>query len=650
MYDFGSSDPHTNKITLGHIAALDAMSAYSTAQQIYLHSLPGYRNLFGKLNTSTDQYDGWNIAINSSGAVFLTHGDGASYSDSSEIGVVSATTQHTLVTTWDGSTFKVYVDGGSPSSVAYSKSISSAPNTPVTINTRNDDGRSGAPARQGHIMFWDDALTDQEAWNFHAGMMPRLDALVFWVPGIMDPDSDWIGQNAGTKSGTVVIAEDVFTTWYWPFDEGADPGAEAEAPAAALQIGDTPILELSLPGGTKYYGSAETNVLSSYQGKILTWGQISNGVSEASNTLARVETPVTIDDNDKEFAHLLEGANGHQIRGSAATIRILGSGLTAYTRFAGVIDSWSQSESNRYTINLRPNDTPLERKFPKMRITQFDWPNADPDALGRYVPIVLGYQSSVGDTDEGMVPTYYVDTENYVYLVAFGYLKEVTNVYVDGTKTTSGFTITHPVVNGKQFTCIDFSGDQSTSIITADVQGYENQGNGSGTLVTSPVRQIEHVLENFIFGDYQSGTWASGVAPIDDMTLAIADNFMLDEGYEGSVYIADDQIKGRDFVNDWLKTWEMRAYWTRDGNIAFLGLDHRTKDLVISSPWIRWEQEEMGLVHNVEVTAIIDRLTGSHVRNSVDDRLKQSLEVRDPSIDEEAAESLDMIYGSARMA
>jgi hypothetical protein len=125
---------------------------------------------------------------------------------------------------------------------------------------------------------------------------------------------------------------------------------------------------------------------------------------------------------------------------------------------------------------------------------------------------------------------------------------------------------------------------------------------------------------------------------------------MIEEGYEGSIRIANNQIKGRSFVDSWLKSWEMRAYWTREGNIAIVPLDHREKDLVISSPWIRWEQEEMGFKHNVGVTGIVDRITGRHVKNSVDDQLKQSLEVRDPSIDEEAAESLDMEYGAARLA
>lgn len=645
-YNFGTSDGHSNYIHFGDIAGMDAPVVYSVAFWVYINTTSGgNRVVIAKRSGGV----GWRVVINSSDKCQAYHEDSGAGSYSTEAGTAVGTgAWHHLVVTWDGSNIRYYLDGVADGSPAFTQAID-ANAVNVTIGA---DGATGLAARIGHMMWWNVALSTDEGPMVYGGMIPRLDALQFWVPGIMDPDSDWISQTAGTKSGTVTIVEGSNKSWLWPFDDDIDTLVGAGAGAAAIQIGDTPVLELDLPGGTKYYGSAETNAhgLANYSGKLLQWGNIANGVSEASNVLARVETPVTIDDNDKEWAQILEGSSGNQVRGSDARIKILGDGLDPYTRFAGKIDSWSQPEPHRYVINLRPDDTPLERKFPKIRITQFDWPDASPDAIGLYVPLIYGYQSSVGDTDEGMVPTMYVDTSSYVYLVAFGYLKEVSAVYVDGTKEpTANYSITHPEVNGKQFTCIDFTSDQGSSIITADVQGYENAGNGTGTLIESPVRQLEHLLENFVYGDYQTGEWLTGNAPIDDETFAITDNFCLDEGYEGSIFITDDQVKARDSVNEWLKSWEMRAYWTREGNIGVLALDHREKNLVIDSPWIRWEQEDMAFAQHVEVSAIIDRLTGRYVKNSVDDQLKQSLEVRDPSVDEEAADSLDMEYGAARI-
>jgi hypothetical protein len=649
LYDFGNSDSHSNRIDFGDISALNAPTVYSTAFQLYVNAVVNARIIFSKGQGSSHY---WAIGTDTSTPtkIVVKHYDGT-LSSATSTGTLTLTTIHTVVVVWDGSNVYFYFDGVAAGSPALTRTPGSNSDN-VTLGN-HDSGASGAACRTGHAMWWDVALTAQEAQAWHGGMVCRLDALKFWAPCISDPGSDYWGGNAGTKSGSVSITDDFFATWYWPFDNDSDPAIGVAAAAPAIQIGDTPVVELDLPGATKYYGAAETNAhgLANYSGKLLQWGQIANGVSETSNVLARVETPVTIDDNDKEFAQLLEGSSGHQIRGCDARIKILGDGLDPYTRFAGKVDSWSQPEPHRYVINLRPNDTPLERKFPKIRITQFDWPDASPDVLGLYVPIIYGYHNSVGDTDEGMVPTLYVDTSGYVYLVAFGYLKEVTAVYVDGTKeSASSYSITHPEVNGRQFTCIDFTSDQGSSIVTADVRGYENAGNGTGTLIESPVRQLEHLLENFVYGDYQTGSWLTGNAPIDDETFAIADNFMLDEGYEGSVFISDDQTKGRDFVNDWLGSWEMRAYWTREGNIGILALDHREKDLVISSPWIRWEQEDIAFAQHVEVSAIIDRLAGRHVKNSTDNQFKQSLEVRDPSIDEEASDSLDMEYGAARLA
>jgi hypothetical protein len=292
--------------------------------------------------------------------------------------------------------------------------------------------------------------------------------------------------------------------------------------------------------------------------------------------------------------------------------------------------------------------------FPKDRITEFDWPNAHADAIGQYAPKVYGTHDSTGDTGQGMIPAYYVDTSGFRYALAVGYLKDVRAVYVDGTKEDSAnYAITNPTVNGRQWTLIDFTSDQASSVITADVDGYEEAANGTGTLITNPVRQIEHCFENFIWGDYKSGAWLNAQAPIADGAFSIAADFCDVEGYEGAIYIAGDQLKGRDFFNSWLETFDARAYWTRQGELAVLFLNHAEVDLYKDNAtkyrWIRWEEHEMGYSGRLNVEGVASRITVRYVNNSVEGALKHSLEVRDLSIDDERADSVDLTYGPARL-
>lgn len=418
------------------------------------------------------------------------------------------------------------------------------------------------------------------------------------------------------------------------------------------EIGDIPVLQVDFPDTTRYYGDRSVNRLSRrlYQEKVLNWSNISRKFLIFSSDIIRPEFTVEIDDNDKEFANLLASKYKKQIRRSAASLNLVGSSLADFPEFTGVLATWGQFSPHKYRWVFRQDDEPLERKFPKTRITELDWPNADSDAIGKYAPILLGSHSSVGESGGGMVPTYNVDTVGFRYTPSVGYSKAVTAVYDDGGKVaTSDYAITYPIVNGRTWTLIDFT-SAPTGIITADVDGYDENGDGTGDLIIDPVKQLEHVFENFIWGDYRTGSWQTGNAPIADNAFETAIAFANNEGYEGAIRIAGDQIKGRDFFNNWLKTWDARAYWTRTGDLAVLFLNHAEVDFYKSGySWLRWEQHEHGYSDRAEIEEITKRITIRYVKNSVENALKRTLEVNDLSIDEETSDSVDLVYGPARL-
>ncbi len=422
----------------------------------------------------------------------------------------------------------------------------------------------------------------------------------------------------------------------------------------AVTIGSIPVLELDLPGATKYYGEAgdRADSIAGYIGKVMAWGNVQRQVSEHQASLPRPEFAVTLDDNDREFAKLIEGSTGDQILGSAARHKLLGNNLAEWTEFTGKLFKWVQRPVHQYVLSLRHDDEPLYRKFPKLRITQFDFPSADSTAIGQYYPIVLGVHDSNADTNAGMLPTYYIDKTGYRYLVSLGYTN-VRRVYGDGSIiSVSDYAITHPTINGNDVTLVDFTdSSHDGEVITVDLDGYDTDGDGGGTIIENPVTQLEYLMENFIFGDWRSGSWLTSQAPIADTELTTAETFATTEAYEGAIYVAGDQVQASEVVNNWLKSWEARAFWTRDGELAPLFLDHSpTAIYKDGDSWLRHERDDMGFTHRQNVEGRTSRISIRYVKNSVDDQLKQTIEVRDLSIDKENADSLDMEYGPAKVA
>jgi hypothetical protein len=415
-----------------------------------------------------------------------------------------------------------------------------------------------------------------------------------------------------------------------------------------------PVLEMDLPGGTKRYAEQELSFRSAgqYQGKILSWSDITKSIAVTTNDLTRKEVSVTIDDADQEFAKLVSGGSGHQVENSVSRVKLVMDVGVTHTRFAGRLFSYRQGEPRRWELTFYPDDVPLENKFPILYLTENDWPAIHDSAAGEVAPIVYGKHSSVGHSDAGMVPTFYVDTRNRYYFVSTGRIKAIDQVYRAGVPLDPGVgVLTYLLIRGKHVSVIEFTSDQGDPKefpITCDVQGIENVGDGSGSLITNPVTQVEHALENFVYGDYRSGLWLTSQAPIDASSFGAAATFATNEGYQGAMYIQESQ-DGRTFFDEWLRSWEMRAFWDDSGDIQLSVLDHSLANLYISNPWIRWEQHESSFDEDYNRQDIVDRLTGTYISDTVENKRIRALEIRDISIGEDVVDTLDMIYGPASL-
>jgi len=399
----------------------------------------------------------------------------------------------------------------------------------------------------------------------------------------------------------------------------------------------------------RYSDMGRPAVAGLYEAKVLSWGgSISRGVNLRENSLELSNVEIVLDDTDQALTTLLEGGSRHSVRGATATIYLASRNVAAanwLTVYAGRIETYSRPSPLMWSFQLSPLDLPLQREsVPKARISASDWPASALAVRDLPVPILYGRISSANGANNGAVPCHYVDSGGFRYLVAGGWLKAIDTVYKDGTPVAAAdYTVTHPTVNGRVYTPIDFTATQGTSVITCDAQGYEATGDGTGTLITDPAAIGIHVLTNWIYGDYKAGAWlAASTAPVD--TTSWGTTFFSDRGYQASLYISSAKRTGLAVVNDLLKSFEAKACWTTAGKIA-LKVEDFTSWAYVTDLILR-EDEMQGWSLGYPVGNLIDEVEAQYALTPTGG-YQQTLKVKDLGTGENAPEALDLPYTSA---
>jgi hypothetical protein len=407
------------------------------------------------------------------------------------------------------------------------------------------------------------------------------------------------------------------------------------------------VLELTLPTGTFRY--ADVPVLSSglYADRVLGWGPLGRGVNLRLSSLDPFETEVTLADTDQQLSKLIESSTGHQVRNSAAVIKLACEGLSSsdwFTLFSGRIESYQQAGALAWTLKLRPQDKPLNAEScPKAVLSRSDWPNCRPESVGLRVPIIYGKHDSVSGTNSGAVPLEIVDTLACRYLLCVGYAKAVDRVYVDGVPA-SGWSKEYRTANGRAYTCVTFTTSQGDKTITADVQGLEATGDGSGTLLEDPPTVLKHVLVNFIYGDWKTGSWlADASAPID--TTSFATTFYSDRGFKVSRRLGRVR-KGVDIVNEFLSSLEAKATWTWGGKIA-LKVEAPAVSSIYASGLLLDGRDLAGWGFDYPTGTLIDRVDGDWFYEESSGNYLQAMQVRDVSLTEEAPDAITLPWSGA---
>lgn len=315
-----------------------------------------------------------------------------------------------------------------------------------------------------------------------------------------------------------------------------------------------------------------------------------------------------------------------------------------FTVFRGAVDRWSQSDRLTVTLTLRAGSPALGRFFPAFAVREQDYPEADPQAVGQYLPLLYGRHNSAGVTGTGFVPTLSVGPR--AYLVCLGRAKQVLAVYRDGSIVTD-YQVSHPVRGGKTVTEVVFNADQGDAAITVDAEGYESVGDGSGDLVVNPAHQLRHLLSNFVLATYQRGPWLPASPFLDGQSFEATADFLAASRLHGARHLGGEQRRGLDVLEEWCDSFFVKPFLTAEGRLAIRPLDHRKTTPFLDDPWLR-EEDISGFEPITDPLSLVRRISAQYLLGSVDGKYFRTLEVADLSVPaEEGTRNLQMPWVGA---
>lgn len=379
------------------------------------------------------------------------------------------------------------------------------------------------------------------------------------------------------------------------------------------------------------------------------WGSVSTGIQARGESLQRLTVSLQIADPDRWWNKKTSGPYALQLRGSAFTIWMGAAGVAFpdwYPAFRGVLQSWSLVGTAAWTLVGGPSDQWLRGFVPRHPITTADYPLSSAQVMDQYIAVVYGKHSTAGLGGGGAYVCPLVNSQTFSYLVGLGGIS-VDTVYVSGEVVSSGYSVARPTRGGKTVTEVTFTADQGTAEVRVDVRGYDDVGDGTGTLIENPVDVLMHLVTNFGRGDWRSGAWGTPDAELLDM-----DGLSLCRAYFETFGIKNSKILiGRERLADVISSWAVSNYvkpfWTHDGKLSVVPLDHRPlRRYLGASWWVRgWAEEHGEFRPSSDDTGVRDEVALDYM--AIGDGTKQTLRVRLPDEDEYSSDNvkMDWSYG-----
>ncbi|MCP4878334.1 MAG: hypothetical protein GY896_23010 [Gammaproteobacteria bacterium] len=405
-----------------------------------------------------------------------------------------------------------------------------------------------------------------------------------------------------------------------------------------------------------------------YKNRVMQWAPIR--YSAAGFAIERVSTGARVADPDNELGALFAGKDGREARFSPVDLRYASPNIIDktkwYTAFTGVLSSWEEAEPRVWNLFFRVDDDGLDSETPRIKITEFDFPDADPKVFSNFVQVPYGVHDTDGLSEDGAILCVDVDKIRFRRFVSLGIMKSVIRVYskagnddppverssgyASGTAATAGYRVINPIINGRQYTLLEFNvtgaGEDELFAeleITCDLEGVEDIGDGTGALVRN-ANAYMHFVSNFVFANYQSGNWLPTDSRLDADSFAEVQTFLNNLGQDTSRLIGGKARgrKAKDELADWAFQLRIKVFWEEDGQLAARPFSPFTLDVYKDDPWIReglHDIEEPS--YDVIETGIKQQIFINYIHRAASDDYLANIEVRDFTLAGEESETVE---------
>lgn len=340
-----------------------------------------------------------------------------------------------------------------------------------------------------------------------------------------------------------------------------------------------------------------------YESLITQISDVEINVMSPNNALQGQTFSMTIADADRRFSDFL--AERRDLTGSEVEVRWCMPDLPVsdwFTTFKGVLKDVNGAGATSWKMDFKTKDAAIvDGSVVRDKITEQDFKDApDPKVYDNFSPVCYGRHDSTTLTDDGAIEL--IRVGDVAFLSALGRIKQHLNVYtfesgdpevvallVKDTDWAEDF----PIINGRQYSRVTLIGasvaTNKEKTIRADVEGYEEVGDGTGLLLRNPVVQLLHFLANFVFNTYQSGLWFGTTGlPIDDGRFDDLQAFFDLTSAEGSRYLGGkgsaQNVKQE--LQRFTKGWECKMWWNHDGEFSVGVNDPFTLDVYPDEPEI----------------------------------------------------------------
>lgn len=432
------------------------------------------------------------------------------------------------------------------------------------------------------------------------------------------------------------------------------------------------LVEVGFPTRTFRFAKAGTGsaTYGNYEGRLISAGSMVRAVQERTSGLIDQEIEVEVSDaGDKTSNRRQLASEFAKKKNQMGTVTVkvwLASGPDMpqagwSLRFNGyMVGLPRQPSPTQWRIRARPNDTVVRYgSIPRRKVTKQAWPNVHSSAELQYQPLVYGSHRGASLGDEGALPTLYLDTNNFLYGWGLGGLTAtVPTVYENGTATGASYALSALVDGeGNIWSIIDFATDRGTATITVDADGFTPNSDGTGTAITNPVLQLQHLLTNYVFNDRHAGAYyADSTVPLDFASWARMADYMAARNHQGTLYLggASGASDLHSLLSDFADQYWVRFYWTNNGTLAIcpapvdpyitsrmLYSDEqwlKADELAVSPPAL--DYDEQGIVREVVVSY------GVSVNQS---KLYKDMKVQDITVPQRVGATLDFNLSAAKV-